>query len=101
MEKIFGQILVEKEIISPEQLALALKRQQQEKGKYLGQILIEMGVSQEKINKALDSFNKRKPIGQILLDLGVITSKQLEEALEKQNQLKKKTLRKPLGMLLV
>ena len=101
MEKTLGQILVEKNIISPEQLALALSRQKQEKGKYLGQILIEMGVSQEKINKALDSFNKRKPIGQILLDLEVINPKQLEEALEKQKELQKKTLRKPLGMLLV
>ena len=101
MEKTLGQILVEKNIISPEQLSLALSRQKQEKGKYLGEILIEMGVSQEKINKALDSFNKRKPIGQVLLDLEVINPKQLEEALEKQKQLRKKTLRKPLGMLLV
>jgi type IV pilus assembly protein PilB len=101
MEKTLGQILVEKNYISPEQLALALSRQKQEKGKYLGQILIEMGVSQEKINKALDYFNKRKPIGQILLDLQVITPQQLEEALEKQKQLQKKALRKPLGMLLV
>ena len=101
MEKTLGQILVEKNIISPEQLSLALSRQKQEKGKYLGQILIEMGVSQERINKVLDSFNKRKPIGQILLDLEVINPKQLEEALEKQKQLRKNNLRKPLGMLLV
>ncbi|MFH1757358.1 MAG: hypothetical protein ABH969_04860, partial [Pseudomonadota bacterium] len=64
MEKALGQILVEKNVISSEQLALALRRQKQEKGKYLGEILIEMGVSQGKINKTLDYFNKRKPIGQ-------------------------------------
>jgi len=101
MDKTLGQILLEKNIISSEQLALALRRQKQEKGIYLGQILIEMGVSQGKINKALDSFNKRKPIGQILLDLKVITAQQLEEALEKQKQLQKKTFRRPLGMLLI
>ncbi len=101
MDKALGQILVEKNVISSEQLALALRRQKQEKGKYLGEILIEMGVSQGKINKTLDYFNKRKPIGQILIDLKVITPEQLEEALEKQKQVQKKTFRRPLGMLLV
>jgi hypothetical protein len=101
MEKALGQILVEKNVISSEQLALALRRQKQEKGKYLGEILIEMGVSQGKINKTLDDFNKRKPIGQILIDLKVITPEQLEEALEKQKQVQKKTSRRSLGMLLV
>src|SRR4030042_4763055 len=100
-DKALGEILVEQNIISRSHLDLALKRQQQEKGKYLGQILFEMGIPQDKINKALDIFNKRKPIGQILVDMAVISEKQLEEALDKQKQLRKRGGRKPLGMLLV
>lgn len=102
MDKTFGQILVEKNIVSQTQLDLALRRQNQEKGKYLGQILIEMGVvSQEKLNKLLDTFNKRKRIGEILLDLQIITPQQLEGALQKQRELLKKGTRKLLGMVIL
>jgi hypothetical protein len=101
MEWTLGQILVGKNIITQAQLDLALKRQRQEKGKYLGQILFEMGVPQEEINKALDYHNKRKPIGQILVDLKIISPRQLKEVLEKQKQLQKRGDYKPLGMLLV
>jgi hypothetical protein len=99
--KALGQILLEKDIISKSQLDLALRRQQKQKGKYLGQILMEMGVSQSKINQILDSFSKRKPIGQILIDLGVITSAQLEEVLQKQKELQKQGVRKALGAFLI
>ena len=102
MDKSLGQILMEKNLISQTQLDLALRRQKQQKGKYLGQILIEMGVvSQEKLNRLLDTFNKRKRIGEILLDLQIITSKQLEEALQKQKELLKKGNRKPLGTVIL
>jgi type IV pilus assembly protein PilB len=100
LDKTLGQIMIEKNVISRRQLEHALKRQQADKGKYLGEILFEIGVPQENINKALDYYNKRKPIGQILLDLKVITPKQLEDALAKQKQLSKISY-KPLGMLLV
>ena len=70
VEKMLGQILVERNIISPRILQMALDRQKKEKGnfKYIGEILIEMGIPQEKINEALDVYNKRKPIGQIFLE---------------------------------
>jgi len=100
-EKALGQILVERNIITEAELESALGRQRAEKGKYLGQILFEMGIPQEEINKALDSFYIRKRIGQILIDLRVITPQQLEEALEKQRDLRKEGVRKPLGALLV
>ena len=103
VEKMLGQILVERNIISPGVLQLALDRQKKEKGKYkyIGEILLEMGVPQQKINDALDGYNKRKPLGQIFLDLKIITPDQLEEALEKQSQFAKMAVRKPLGKLLV
>jgi hypothetical protein len=101
-EKTFGQILVEKSIISQNQLDLALRRQKEQKGKYLGQILIEMGVvSQDKLNKLLNTHNKRKRIGEILLDLQIITPQQLDEALKRQSDMLKKGIRKPLGMVVL
>jgi len=100
-EKALGQILVERNIISKTELALALGQQRVEKGKYLGQILFEMGIPQDEINKALDSFYIRKRIGQILIESGVIGPQQLEEALEKQRNLRKIGVRKPLATLLV
>jgi hypothetical protein len=60
-----------------------------------------MGIPREKINEALDVYNKRKPIGQIFLDLKIITPGQLQKALEKQSQLAKMAVRKLLGKLLV
>jgi hypothetical protein len=101
VEKMLGQILVERNIISPEFLQLALDRQKKEKDKYIGEILLEMGIPQQKINEALDGYKKRKPIGQIFLDLKIITPDQLQEALEKQSKLAKSAVRKPLGTLLV
>jgi len=100
-EKPLGQILVEKHIITQKQLDSALKQQEKETEKYLGQILFEMGVSQNKINTVLDQFNKRKPLGQVLLDLQILTTKQLDEVLEKQNKLQELMDRKLLGVLLV
>ena len=102
MEKALGQILLEKNIITQAQLDLALKKQNQQKGKYLGQILIEMGVvSQEKINKVLDQFSKRKRIGETLIDLGIINPEQLETALRRQKELQDQGVRKPLGTVVL
>ena len=99
--KALGEVLLERNIITETELKLALGRQRVEKGKYLGQILFEMGVPQDEINKALDSFYIRKRIGEILIDQKVITPEQLEGALEKQRELRKEGVRKPLAALLV
>jgi len=101
MEKALGQILLEKKVISPKQLELALERQKRDQGKYLGQILFEIGVPQDKINAALDSYQKRKPIGQTLLDLKVITPEQLARALEEQKKLARERGHQPLGYVMV
>ena len=100
-EKTLGQILIEKNIITPAILDLALKFQEREKGRFLGEILFEMGVPQDEINKALDRFNKRKSISQILIELKIITPKQLEEAAEKKKELSQKGIRKTVGELLM
>ena len=86
LDKPLGQILVEKNIISQKQLESALKEQKNRKETYLGNLLLEMGVSQGKINAMLDQFNKRKPLGQVLIDSKLLTSQQLEEVLAKQKK---------------
>jgi hypothetical protein len=102
-EKKLGQILVERNIISPVRLQAALDRQKNQNGrsKYLGEILQEMGIPQEKINEALDAHGKRKPLGEVLVDLGILRPDQLKKALEKQNLLARMRIRRPLGKLLV
>jgi hypothetical protein len=102
-EKKLGQILVERNIISPLRLQAALDRQKNQNGrsKYLGEILLEMGIPQEKINEALDAHGKRKPLGEVLVDLGTLRPDQLEKALEKQDLLARMRIRRPLGKLLV
>lgn len=100
--KTLGQILVEKGIIRQEQLDQALKIKAEQPGKYLGEILFEIGVPQEKINHALYYFNKRKSIGEILIDQKLITREQLEEALSKQKKIQEKWGHtRPLGLLLI
>ena len=95
-KKTLGQILLEHRYITQEQLDDALKIKEENPEKFLGQILIEMGIPQSIINKALDSHRKRKPIGQILIEQNLINRKQLQEALERQ-----KISHKPLGDTLI
>ncbi len=98
--KPLGQILLEKNVISQQELDLALERQTKEtEKKYIGQIFLEMGVPQYEINKALDSYHHRKKVGEILLESNLITETQLEEALQRQKE--QKMPRKPLGKILI
>lgn len=97
-----GQLLLDKKIITQAQLDNALSLQVLEPGKYLGQILCEMGTPQFKIIKALYYNHKRKSIGQILLDLKIISLEQLNKALTEQKRLRSQFgFRKPLCGFLV
>ena len=98
-KKPLGEILLEKYIITQEMLDLALAAQKKDEGKYLGQIFLEMGISQEQLNLVLNYFQHRKKIGDILLEDKVIVPSQLQEALQKQT--KEKNSRKPLGRILM
>ncbi len=99
--KRLGDILLEFNVVSQEQLDAALKIQQQEKRKYLGEILVEIGISQDIINETLDRFDKRKSLGDIFLDLKLITSDQLEATLKTQKLIQNIHDRRPLGQLLL
>jgi CRISPR/Cas system CSM-associated protein Csm2 small subunit len=98
-KKPLGEILLEKYIITHEMLDFALELQKKEKGKYLGQIFLEMGVSQDQLNEILDYFQHRKKIGDILIEDKVILPAQLKEALERQRE--KEKFYKPLGRILM
>jgi len=95
-KKLLGQILLEYRYITQEQLDEALRIKEKNPDKYLGHILIDMGIPQSIINKALDSHRKRAPIGQIFIDLNFINRMQLQEALIKQ-----KESHKPIGDTLI
>jgi hypothetical protein len=86
--KLLGQILLEKSLITQEQLRFALEQQKRENSKYLGQIFLEMGIFQDEIHRALDAYQKRKKIGEILLDSKILTPFQIEEGLRKQKEVK-------------
>ncbi len=101
MSEPIGRILIRKKIISEADLKAAMERQQQEPGKYLGQILCEMGFPQSRIVRAIFSNNKRKRIGEILVDRGALAQETLDEYLLEQQALKKKGVYVPLGTLLV
>ncbi|HOX94912.1 MAG TPA: hypothetical protein PLR20_12895 [Syntrophales bacterium] len=96
-----GQALVKKGVITPSELDTALELQKTRKNEYLGEILLSMGISQNKINSTLEYLNKRKKIGDILIDLGLITTEDLERALQEQKRIQsKRGVRTPLGILL-
>jgi type IV pilus assembly protein PilB len=97
-----GQALVANGTMSQDQLDFALMLKDAQPDKYLGEILIQIGIPQEKINKALYYSNRRKTIGEILIDQGLITQGQLQEALSKQRHIKNTwELAKTLGQLLI
>ncbi|CAN2039364.1 General secretion pathway protein E [Candidatus Magnetomoraceae bacterium gMMP-15] len=104
--KTFGQLLVEKRFITQIQLKDALmkqnnlnnilEKQKNRKEKFIGQILIDMGIPQKVIIEALNFYHKRKLIGEVLVESKYITNEQLEQALKKQ-----KKIRKPLAQTLI
>ncbi len=97
-----GKALVANGTISQKELDFARMLKDGQPDKYLGEILLQMGISQEKINKALYYSSKHKTIGEILVEQGLISREQLEQALSKQRHIKKTwELTKTLGQLLI
>lgn len=96
--KKIGDVLIKENLLTPEQLDLALKVQREMGGnKKLGDILIEMGfltsgqmcyfLSQQMRARTSGS---RKKLGEILVDAGIIREEQLAKALERRKQVDKK-----------
>lgn len=74
-----GEILVEKGVVTREQIEDAISL----KDKRIGEILVKIGATtREQIEKAASLKEKR--IGEILVEMGVINQKQLEETIKTQ-----------------
>jgi len=102
MDLPLGQALVREGVITQSQLDLALEIQKYRNNDYLGEILRYTGVSQHKINEALDYLNKRKKIGEVLIDLGLISPENLQCALKEQKIIHSRLgVKRPLCILLL
>lgn len=95
-----GQMLIEQQATTPEQIEQVLLQQQAQRRKKLGEQLVEREiVTPEQLLAALDK-QARMPsvrLGEALLSLGYLTDKQLQEALH----LQRNDRVQPLGELLV
>lgn len=95
ISKKLGEILIESNLISEQQLLAALSSQESSK-KPLGEIIVENGyIAKEKLEAALaKQYGSR--LGEILIDANVINLQQLEHALNIQ-----KVELRPLGDILI
>jgi type IV pilus assembly protein PilB len=101
MKKKLGEILIDHNFITEDQLALGIEKQKISK-KRLGEILTELGfVTEEKLDQALadqierfmpetvppiPTLIKSKKLGEILLNYGLITKEQLSKGIEEQKK---------------
>lgn len=94
----FGELLVEEELIRPEQLHEALRIQGALRSYLpLGQILVNQGwLTRAQLTAVLKRHRKSARLGEILVRAGHITPEQLRTALERQTQ-----MRRPLGSTLM
>ncbi|MFH1776805.1 MAG: hypothetical protein ABH952_04500 [Candidatus Omnitrophota bacterium] len=92
-----GQLLLEKSLITPQQLEEA-QEVQRKKGGLLGEILVDMGyITTREAEKIYDFQDpSRKKIGRLLIELGIITHEHVERALKIQSE-----QGGPLGQILI
>ncbi len=95
-----GKLLVEENVVSEEQLKVAVEKQQEMRRLVLGDYLIEQGyITPEHLEEAL-AYQKRKPslrLGEALIELGHLTGDALQAALARQRA----NRGRPLGQILV
>ncbi len=95
-----GKALVEENVVSEEQLQVAVEKQSEMRRLVLGDYLIEEGyITAEQLNDALD-YQKKKPslrVGEALIEMGYVTSDALKTALARQRE----NRGRPLGQILI
>ncbi len=81
-----GDLLVQEDLITPEQLDQALSVQKNQKiYKPLGEVCVELKfLSRTQLNRILNKYQKNIRIGDLLINLGLITQEQLQTALKQQ-----------------
>ncbi|KAF5076713.1 Glycosyltransferase like family 2 [anaerobic digester metagenome] len=82
-----GELLLEKKLITREQLEMAIEYQKQYGGRF-GNICISMGfLTNEQIDEVLKKNVSRKGrIGEVLVEKGIISQDQMDEAIKMQNK---------------
>lgn len=86
-EYYFGEILLEKGLITADQLAEALSVQEEKPYLRLGEALLSLGhLSIDQLNQELERLHRDIRIGQILLHAGIVTGLELERALQLQER---------------
>ena len=74
VNKKLGEILIENNLVTEEQLNDALKIQRNDKKLPLGMILVNQGaLSKKDLDLTLDYYNKRLKLGEILISRKIIT----------------------------
>lgn len=80
-QKKLGEILVENNLITEQQLHEALALQKSSPGETIGRLLCRLGFLKESdLNHVLEQTGKRKKLVDILLHEGMVNEKQIEEA---------------------
>lgn len=81
-----GDILIQKGLLSPENLQIALDYQRKNGG-LLGNILVDFGwLDEAQVLEAAELIPRRGKLGEMLIRLGVISEEQLQQALEFQQK---------------
>ncbi len=99
-KRLVGNILIDQEKITTDQLEQAIDRQRDQRDQKIGTILKEQNsITHEQLISSLDTQKKKpkKRVGELLVDAGYISNEQLENALRMQ---KHRRTRK-LGQILV
>ena len=89
-DKQLGELLIEKGLLTHEQLTNAISIQKQ-KGGLIGELLVALGFLNREdiqtvldVQKGLDKKGEHKLIGQLLIEKGLLTGEQLDHALRIQ-----------------
>jgi len=82
-----GELLLEKKLMTREQLELVIDFQKKYGGRF-GNICISMGfVTNEQIEKVLkNNINRKGKIGEVLVEKSIISQAQMDEAIDMQNK---------------
>jgi len=85
--KQLGQLLIEKNVITPEQLDQALEVQLKEGG-LLGQILIKLNIvtAEQLENSIKEQTSSAQRLENVLKEMGILSAEQLNQALELQKK---------------
>ena len=82
-----GELLIEQDLITPEQLGEALELQKVFPDQPIGQLLCKLGfIKESDLSLVLDQKNKRRKLSEILLQRGIVDPQKIAHAMEISKQ---------------